>query len=75
MERCDQCGTKIRGSGTSTALGRRLCSGCGDELVGMTIGAMNNDLGQYIALGYSPEPGRSGGILHWIRTSLRRKDS
>lgn len=71
MERCEQCGAKIRGSGTTTALGRRLCDTCGDGFVAATLGTMDNDLGLAISLGYSPAPGRPRGILNWIRTSLR----
>ena len=73
MERCEQCGTKMRDAGMTTALGRRLCNGCGDGFVGATIGSMQNDLGLAISLGYSPEPGRPGGILNWVRQAVSRR--
>lgn len=75
MERCEQCGSKLRNAGTTTALGRRLCGSCGDALTGATIGTMHHDTGLAIALGRAKGPGEGGGILHWIRTALKgRRD-
>lgn len=74
MDRCEQCGQKLRGAGTTTATGRRLCEGCGAAFTGAAVGLMQggDPIATAVSLGYSPEPGTSGGILGWIRRALRR---
>jgi hypothetical protein len=72
MERCGKCGLKIRGAGTTTPTGQRLCAACGDAFVGAAIGVMEGDLGTAIALGHAAEPGRATGVLAWIRRAMGR---
>ena len=74
MERCQQCGLKIRGGGTTTATGRRLCPTCGDAFVGAAVGVLQGSdaIAAAVALGHSKGPGTSGGILGWIRRALGR---
>jgi hypothetical protein len=74
MERCEQCGTKIRGRVFSSPLGQRLCARCHDKLVGTAAGLSSKDLGLGLAMAGNDER-RPAGILAWIRKSLGRDRS
>ena len=71
MERCGQCGAKIRGRTFTSPLGRRLCGLCHDKLVGTVIAMKTGDPGLAAAMAGNDER-RSTGMLAWIRKALGR---
>lgn len=71
MDRCEQCGTKIRRETFCSPLGRAMCAACHDKLVGVLVAMKNGDFGLAPAMAGN-EPGKATGILAWIRRSLGR---
>jgi hypothetical protein len=63
MERCEECGTKLRGEGRTTPFGRRVCADCSDKIVGPLMGLQADSAGMAAA---------GPGLLRWIRGALKR---
>jgi hypothetical protein len=71
MERCEECGAKLRGRTYTSPLGRRLCARCHDTVVGTLAAMKAHEPGLAAAMAGTGER-RPAGILAWIRRALGR---